>query len=218
MFTSNEWTSSQYAKTKDGRFVVNVVIDKKFWNNIVVCLKGAYPLIKVLRLVDSYENPAMGFINEAMDQAKEKIQIAFNDVKKSYLPIWEIIDQRWDNQLHRPLHAAGYYLNPKLHYAPNFKVDVEVKRGLYDCLTRMVGNIEEIGKTDDHFEDFKNKTKFFGSPIAMESYGDEHLELQNFAIRVLSLTCSSSGCERNWSAFEMVKFQPCILYSILKIS
>ncbi|GAU21371.1 hypothetical protein TSUD_189580 [Trifolium subterraneum] len=37
-----------------------------------------------------------------------------------------------------------------------------------------------------------------------ESYGDEHLELQNFAIRVLSLTCSSSGCERNWSAFEMV--------------
>ncbi|KAF1896197.1 hypothetical protein Lal_00027263 [Lupinus albus] len=129
MFTSNEWTSSQCAKTKDGRFVENVVMDKEFWNNIVVCLKGAYPLIKVLRLVDLYEKPVMGFIYEAMDQAKEKIQIAFNNVKKSYLPIWEIIDQRWDNQLHRPLHATGYYLNPKLHYDPNFKADVEVKRG-----------------------------------------------------------------------------------------
>ncbi|KAF1888925.1 hypothetical protein Lal_00036638 [Lupinus albus] len=164
MFTSNEWTSSQCAKTKDDKFIENVVIDKEFWNNIV----GAYPLIKVFRLVDSNEKPSMGFIYEAMDQTKEKIQIAFNDVKK------------------------GYYLNPKLHYDPNFKADVEVKRGFYDCLTRMVGNMKEIGKIDDQLEDFKNKSKFFGSPIATagvktktpsqwrESYGDEHPELQIF--------------------------------------
>ncbi|CAL5335130.1 unnamed protein product [Camellia sinensis] len=37
-----------------------------------------------------------------------------------------------------------------------------------------------------------------------DSFGDECPELKRFAIRVLSLTCSSSGCERNWSAFEMV--------------
>lgn len=35
-------------------------------------------------------------------------------------------------------------------------------------------------------------------------FGDECPELKWFAIRVLSLTCSSSGCERNWSSFEMV--------------
>jgi hypothetical protein len=39
-----------------------------------------------------------------------------------------------------------------------------------------------------------------------DSYGNEGLDLQKFAIRVLSLTCSSSRCERNWSAFEMVSF------------
>ena len=49
---------------------------------MLTCLKGAYPLIKVLRLVDSDEKPAMGYIYEAMDNAKEKIQGAFNDVKK----------------------------------------------------------------------------------------------------------------------------------------
>jgi len=37
-------------------------------------------------------------------------------------------------------------------------------------------------------------------------YEDECPELQTFTIRVLSLTCISSGCERNWSAFEMVSF------------
>ncbi|CAL0314836.1 unnamed protein product [Lupinus luteus] len=218
MFTSNERTSSRCANTKDGSFVENVIIDKEFWNNIVVCWKDAYPIIKVLLLVDSDEKPTMGFIYGAMDQAKEKIQNAFNNVKKSYLPIWKIIDQRWDNQLRRPLHAAGYYPTPKLHHVPNFKAYVEVKRGLYDYLTRLVENMEEIGKIDDQLEDFKNKAKFFGSTIAMESYGDEHPELQNFVICVLSLTCSSSNCERNWSVFEMVKFHPCILYPILKIS
>jgi len=30
----------------------------------------------------------------------------------SYMPIWNIIDARWELQLHRPLHAAAYYLNP----------------------------------------------------------------------------------------------------------
>jgi len=60
-------------------------------------------------------------------------------------------------------------------------------------------------------------SRVFGSQIAQhalktktpsqwwESYGDEHPKLQRFAIRVLSLTFSSSGCERNWSAFERVR-------------
>jgi hypothetical protein len=82
----------------------------------------------------------------------------------------------------------------------------------------MVEDMDEISKIDCQLEDFKMKLKFFGSQIAMqslmkktpaqwwESYGSEHKELQKFAIRVLSLTCSSSSCKRNWSAFEMVKF------------
>jgi len=35
-----------------------------------------------------------------------------------YQPIWDVIDERWDKQLHRPLHATGYYLNPQFHYSP----------------------------------------------------------------------------------------------------
>lgn len=76
-------------------------------------------------------------------------------------------------------------------------------------MERMIGDVEEISKIDAQLEDFKRKAKFFGSPIALavlknktpsqwwESYGDGHPELQKFAIRGLSLTCSSPGCERN---------------------
>jgi hypothetical protein len=49
---------------------------------VIICLKGAGPLIKVLWLMDSDEVPAMGLIYEAIDQAKEKIQTNFNLVQK----------------------------------------------------------------------------------------------------------------------------------------
>lgn len=36
------------------------------------------------------------------------------------------------------------------------------------------------------------------------SYGASTPNLQRFALRVLNLTCSACGCERNWSTFEQV--------------
>jgi hypothetical protein len=37
-----------------------------------------------------------------------------------------------------------------------------------------------------------------------ESFGSQCTQLRKFAIRVLSQTCSASGCERNWSIFERI--------------
>ena len=53
-------------------------------------MKLADPLVKVLRLVDG-ERLAMGFIYEAMDQAKEQIRAEYKDRAGKYGPIWAII-------------------------------------------------------------------------------------------------------------------------------
>ncbi|XP_027768737.1 uncharacterized protein LOC114074872 [Solanum pennellii] len=58
----------------------------------------------------------MSYIYEAMDRAKEAIAHGFRGVKKQYKKVYEIIDARWSEQLHRPLHAAGHVLNPQLYY------------------------------------------------------------------------------------------------------
>jgi len=73
------------------------------------------------------------------------------------------------------------------------KIDLNLNysRMQKDCLALRLPRKQEIKKTPTQWWD---------------SYGDECPELQRFAIRVLSLTCTSSGCERNWSAFEMVSF------------
>ena len=54
------------------------------------------PLVKVLRLVDGDAKPAMGYIYEAMDRAKEQIRKIFNDVQRRYGSILRIIETRWE--------------------------------------------------------------------------------------------------------------------------
>jgi len=47
-----------------------------------MCLKVVAPLMVVLRLVDLDVKPAMSFIYEEMEIAKEKIKCNFNNIKK----------------------------------------------------------------------------------------------------------------------------------------
>ena len=74
MFSSEEWQTSKFGTSQEGRKVQNMVLDSRFWKNVSTCLKVAAPLMVVLRLVDSDTKPVMGFIYEEMDRAKEKIK------------------------------------------------------------------------------------------------------------------------------------------------
>ncbi|RVW61676.1 hypothetical protein CK203_065823 [Vitis vinifera] len=157
MFSSEKWCSSTWAKKVEGvKTRSTVLFDPNFWPHVAFCIKTTVPLVSVLREVDSEERPAMGYIYELMDSAKEKIAFNCGGMERKYGPIWRKIDARWTPQLHRPLHAAGYYLNPQLRYGDKFS------------------NVDE--------KSYKLVDAFWGSTP----------ELQKFAIRVLSLTCSAS--------------------------
>eukprot|EP00253_Pinus_taeda_P011952 PITA_11952 len=130
-----------------------------------------------------------------MDQTKEQIKATYGNKRQKYIPLWRIIDERWNKQLHKPLHAAGYYLNPRYDYTTNFEVDEEVLGGLYKCIERMVPN----SKTRDQIHN-----KLLNFTYWWQQFGGECPQLQKFAIRILSQTCSASGCEQNWSSFEHI--------------
>ncbi|KAF3776465.1 hypothetical protein EJ110_NYTH48206 [Nymphaea thermarum] len=61
-----------------------------------------------------------------------------------------IIDKRWTGQLHQPLHAAAFYLNPAIRFSPTFKKDREVMHGLLDCINVLVEDSKE--QDDVHTE------------------------------------------------------------------
>ncbi|XP_012848004.1 PREDICTED: uncharacterized protein LOC105967965 [Erythranthe guttata] len=181
MYGSEIWQKSSYAKKADGQAIGEIILaDKNFWSAIQYCLMCTLPLVKVLRLVDGDSKPAMGYIYEVMGHAKEQIKKFFKDVKKMYEPIWEIIDLRWDLQLHRPLHAAAYYLNPSFHYSPDFEVDYGIKNGLYKTIERMCPTPELREQIDRQLETFHRAKLMFGMSTPL--YGGDLMEMlaENF--------------------------------------
>ena len=113
------------------------------------------------------------------------------------------------------LHAAGYYLYPQLQYEDKFFNVDEVRKGLYECMDRMLG-FENRLKAEIQLDLYDQANGDFGSRIAIEfrklrsrtswwmHFGSSTPELQKFVVQVLSLTCSASVCERNLSTFEYV--------------
>ncbi|XP_057853281.2 uncharacterized protein LOC131063474 [Cryptomeria japonica] len=110
--------------------------EQGFWVPCDEIVKFVKPLVVLLRVADG-DKPTMGYIYEGMDRAKEAIRFVYGADESKYGPIWEIIDRRWHHQLHRPIHAAAYYLNPAFRFIPSFKADVEVLNGLYATVEKM---------------------------------------------------------------------------------
>ncbi|KAJ1431394.1 Ribonuclease H-like superfamily [Sesbania bispinosa] len=207
MFVSEEWNENKLSKEAKGKEATKTVLMPSFWKNVVFILKVMAPLVKVLRLVDSEKKPAMGYIYEAMDKAKETIMKSFKNESK-YKDVFAIIDKRWDIQLYRPLHATGHFLNPEFFYTnPQMEFNGEIIRGLYDCINKLLGDSEMEKIVHKELAQYKATSGMFGSTTAKAMRGEVAPDtpyLQQLAIRILSLTCSASGCERNWSVFEQV--------------
>ena len=145
MFSSEKWCSSKWAEKVEGvKARSTVLFDPNFLPHVAFCIKTTVPLVSFLREVDSEERPAMGYIYELMDSAKKKIAFNCGGVERKYGPIWRKIDARWTLQLHRPLHAAGYYLNPQLWYGDKFSNVDEVRKGLFECMDMMLGYQERL--------------------------------------------------------------------------
>lgn len=138
MFASSEWNLSAWASHAMGKRVADLVGKHAFWIEAELVLKATMPLVRVLSLILKAEKPLVGYIYETMDQAKETIKEELKNKKSLYMLIWQVIDEIWDNYLHSPLHAAGYYLNPSLFYSSDFYGDAEVAFGLLCCIVRMV--------------------------------------------------------------------------------
>nr|DAD37660.1 TPA_asm: hypothetical protein HUJ06_008301 [Nelumbo nucifera] len=201
MFNSIEWSDRKWAKEAKGRRVAKTATMPSFWNNIVYILKVNSPLVRVLRLVDrenkmamgyiyeavdraeeaiqkafdDHENkPAMGYIYEAVDRANDAIQKAFDGKRENISKVFEIIDRRWEYQLHQPLHAIGFYLNPQFYYddAERIDSDKEIINGLYKVIQMFESDKNKSNTTIDELSRSKNAEGIFGEEIEEENVDD----------------------------------------------
>jgi hypothetical protein len=129
------------------------------------------PLVKLLRLVDG-DKLAMGYLYEAMDRVKESIRAYCydkgDDGFEKRLLIWRVIDDQWNNTLHRPIHAVGIYLNLTFFYSRGFRFDAEVMDGFLTCVQRMVLSPQERVEISKEMEIYRIAGGTFGFDMAIE--------------------------------------------------
>ncbi|XP_058763588.1 uncharacterized protein LOC131637040 [Vicia villosa] len=217
MVTSKEWTTTTYSKDVKAKQFVEQVLDSSFWSKCADIVKITEPLVRVLRIVDSEDKPAMGYLYRAMYKAREEIEKRFRRNRLKVEPYLKILDNRWDVQLRKNLHAAGYWLNPSCRFGLEYEKNKSTTQGLLDVIEKYAYDSKDLrSKLTAEMTSFKNCEGSFGRTTAVENrdevlpdqwwdtYGTEAPNLQKLAIRILSQTCSASGCERNWSVFEHI--------------
>ncbi|XP_072149653.1 uncharacterized protein [Setaria viridis] len=153
-----------------------------------------------LHMVDDDIKPLVAFLYGDILKAKEEIMAAIGNIDKAvnlnlYLGIMEIIDEKMKGRLDTPLHLAVYFLNPYFSYNdPSIFTNEHVMDGLISVVeTFYHGDYDkQIQVLNAEMDKFKDKEGHFAKAVAKIP------TLQKMAIRILSLTCSSSSCERNW--------------------
>ncbi|XP_023762549.1 uncharacterized protein LOC111911009 [Lactuca sativa] len=215
-----EWKKNDFAKKSAAKKFERIVAKQEFWDNVHFTCQVLDTLVDVVRLVDTEEKPCMGYIYDAVDRAKEQIKKNLTGTpERMTTRLWAMIQARWSDQLHHLLHAVGCYLNPAIFHGENsreIRKNRDIAMGLYVAIDCLVPDNDDNDKLRQDLNLYIDSVGQFGSPTAIRArtkvapyiwwrtYEIDTPLLQNFAIRVLSQTCSVSPCERNWSAFDNV--------------
>nr|GEV40965.1 alanine--tRNA ligase [Tanacetum cinerariifolium] len=217
LFQSTKWLSSRVSKSEEGQEVEKIVLNATFWKKVQYIRRSVSPILQVLQKINGDdENLSMAYIYNDMFKAKFEIKCNHGDDTRKYGNICSIIDNNWNSSLGHPLYLAAYFLNPSYRYRPDFVLYPEVVRGLNSCIVRFEPNNARRVSASKQISDFGSAKADFGTELAIntrtevnpaawwQQHGIHCLELQQMAIRILSQTCSSFGCEHSWSVYDEI--------------
>ncbi|XP_010263167.1 PREDICTED: uncharacterized protein LOC104601510 [Nelumbo nucifera] len=218
LVTNRSFIDSRYAKDAKRNEVIQIVLDYEFWAQCKMIVSFTSPLVSALRLADSEFRPTMGYMYRAMLKEKESMKKFFNYKNAEYGPIMDIIDRRWNRQMGKRLHLAGYYFYSAFQYDPKSKVkSPDVMPAVFDVIEKLAIKSDDavikLNKELTLFEDYHGN---FGRPFLAKAFksmppgewwsifGCNTPNLKRVVVQILSQMCSSSRCECNWSVFERI--------------
>jgi hypothetical protein len=140
MVNSDEWIHYLLPK-KGGIEVSNLVSSSQFWSSCAAVIRIAEPLVHLLKLVSNSKRPSMGYFYAGLYQSKAAIKKELV-TKSNYMIYWNIIDWRWNNHTPRPLHSAGFFLNPLFFDGIRGDVSNGIFSGMLDCIERLVSDVK----------------------------------------------------------------------------
>ncbi|CAN1319745.1 hypothetical protein LINPERPRIM_LOCUS31383 [Linum perenne] len=216
LFGSEFYIADSSSSTQKAMNVEKIVSDNMFWGYCLEIVKVVTPIMKLLRFVDSDEKPSLGYVYKGMTLIIEGIKNIYPDNESKYKPFIDIVEKRFDKHFRGDMHRAAYYFNPALAYNHTTTLIEFVKSAilnLFELKTYCTDDMAAV-KELKIYEETKGS---FGQELAIRgrsvlhpdvwwsTFGDSAPTLQKIAIRLLSQTSTSSGCERNWSVFERIR-------------
>uniref|UniRef100_A0A2P2IQP6 Uncharacterized protein LOC105108141 n=1 Tax=Rhizophora mucronata TaxID=61149 RepID=A0A2P2IQP6_RHIMU len=168
MVTSQEWMDCLYSKQPGGLTMLDIVSSHSFWSSCISIIRLTDPLLRLLGIVSSEKRAAMGYVFAGIYRAKETIKRELVK-KEDYMAYWNIIDHRWEQQQHPPLHAAGFFLNPKFFYSIDGDMHNEILSRMFDCIERLVTDIEVQDKIVKELNLYKNALGDLGRKMAIRA-------------------------------------------------
>ncbi|GFP81060.1 hypothetical protein PHJA_000249300 [Phtheirospermum japonicum] len=216
MFNSPEFTTSPvFANRPQTATCVGIIDDNEFWRGVEESVAVSEPFLKVMREV-SGGKPAVGSVYEMMTRAKESIRTYYimDEIKcKTFL---DIVDKKWQNSLHSPLHSAAAFLNPGIQYNPEVKFLSSIKEDFFRVLEKLLPTPELRRDITNQILLFTRGNGMFGCNLAKEAidtvspgvwweqFGDGAPMLQRVAIRILSQVCSTCSFEKQWTTSQQI--------------
>ncbi|XP_057984542.1 uncharacterized protein LOC131169341 [Hevea brasiliensis] len=189
-----------------------MVLSPAFWNHIVYALKVSSPLVHVLQLVynekksqqwDIFMKPWIGL--------KKPLPTHLMAMKRNTRAFLRMLMRNGHFNCIVPLHGTEYFLNHEFFYPNKMRIESneEVNTGLLSCIHKIEKDSVKVDMILDEIERYKATTGTFGFPSAVrgrttkspaawwKTYSSSTLNIQKFVVKVMSLTYSASGCERN---------------------
>ncbi|CAN0861944.1 hypothetical protein LINGRAHAP2_LOCUS8343 [Linum grandiflorum] len=121
LMVSEFFRESTFSKSEVGKAVKAIVLDQLFWEECSFIVELTEPIVRLLRIVDSDEMPALGYVYEGYRRVEKAVmKVCGNDLIKAQ-PYMHILERRWDKHLDRTLIKAAYYFNPALSYCADWE-------------------------------------------------------------------------------------------------
>ncbi|XP_074344032.1 uncharacterized protein LOC141683227 [Apium graveolens] len=172
LFCGLDWTRSKLAKTENGRRVCDTVLSSIFWGSVDDCVSASKLLLQVLRIADGDERPALAEVASAIDYAKVQIKKIFGSGKIAIRnKVVKIIEDRWNNQMGKPLYGAALFLNPGKYFdllETDLAYASRVREDFNDVLEKMVVDRDTRNKISNSADAYKNTREGFSREMAIE--------------------------------------------------
>lgn len=207
MFHSTEYSSSSYASRSIP--CVEILNDDELWRAVEEIVAVSEPLLRVMRDV-SGGKPAIGYIYESMTKVTDSIRTYYIMDEGKCKSFLDIVEQKWQTELHSPLHSAAAFLSPSIQYNPEIKFFSTIKEEFYLVLDKVLTTPDLRHDITAQLHAFRKAQGMFGSNIAKEArnntspgmwweqYGDSAPSLQRAAVRITSQVCSTLTFQRDW--------------------